>query len=191
MSVKPDFKKYSIYNLELYADDSILFKGFVNEKAWNKTIENSVLWIFVKDNGRVVEKIIEGYKLELSTIEIEDDLIILRLSKSDNVSYEAMLNSKIDLDLESTLKALENTIKKRKLEMPENSYTTHLFEKGEEKILKKMGEESIEIILAHNNKEELIYESADFIYHLIVLFVEKGISFSKVIEELKNRMDKK
>jgi phosphoribosyl-ATP pyrophosphohydrolase/phosphoribosyl-AMP cyclohydrolase len=84
---------------------------------------------------------------------------------------------------------LYHIISSRKKEMPENSYTTKLFNAGLDEILKKVGEESIEIILAskENDKEHLIHEIADFIYHLIVLMVEKNISFNDIEEELVGR----
>jgi phosphoribosyl-ATP pyrophosphohydrolase len=93
-----------------------------------------------------------------------------------------------NIPLADVLKALEATIQQRKHDMPENSYTTHLFQKGEEKILKKLGEETIEVILARNNEGETVYEVADVLYHLMVYLVSKDISFDKVLEELRSRM---
>ncbi|OHD37562.1 MAG: phosphoribosyl-ATP diphosphatase [Spirochaetes bacterium GWD1_27_9] len=92
---------------------------------------------------------------------------------------------------DSVLLDLEKIILKRKQEMPPNSYTTNLFEKGEEKILKKLGEETIELILASKEYEDdVVYETADLIYHIMVLFAYKNISFKDVLKELKSRMDK-
>ena len=86
------------------------------------------------------------------------------------------------------LHKLELIIQKRLETMPENSYTTHLFSKGEDKILKKLGEEAVELILAKENKEEIIYESADLIYHLIVYLVYKKIPLNNILQELERRM---
>lgn len=84
---------------------------------------------------------------------------------------------------------LEELLKKRKSELPENSYTSKLFQKGMDKILKKVGEESGEVIIAAKNesKEELIHEIADLIFHLQVLIVEKECSLLDIEKELKNR----
>jgi phosphoribosyl-ATP pyrophosphohydrolase/phosphoribosyl-AMP cyclohydrolase len=73
--------------------------------------------------------------------------------------------------------------------MPENSYTSYLFSKGLDKILKKIGEESAEVIIAAKNREkkELIYETADLIYHLLVLLVEQGVELSDIFAELRSR----
>lgn len=79
-------------------------------------------------------------------------------------------------------------IKQRKVEMPPGSYVASLFEKGEDRILEKVGEEAIEVILASKRgREELIYESADLIFHLMVLLASKGVELSEVYEELRRR----
>lgn len=94
-----------------------------------------------------------------------------------------------------TLDGLYELIEGRKTEPKEGSYTTYLFEKGIDKILKKVGEESTEVIVAGKggDKKETVYEIADLIYHLTVLAVEMGISLDDVIAELASRhvIDKK
>ena len=77
----------------------------------------------------------------------------------------------------------------RKEKMPEGSYTTYLFDKGLDKILKKIGEESTEVIIAgkDRDKSETVYEIADLVYHVMVLMVEMGITPDEVREELKSR----
>ena len=87
------------------------------------------------------------------------------------------------------LEQLKQVIAHRKIEMPEGSYTTYLFSKGLDKILKKVGEETAEVIIASKNsgKDELIYETADLIYHLLVLLEEKQISLEEIYQELDKR----
>ena len=82
-----------------------------------------------------------------------------------------------------------NTIIDRKEHPKEGSYTNYLFDKGIDKILKKVGEEAAELIIAAKNPdpEEIKYEMADFLYHAMVLMAEKGITWSEIIEELDNR----
>lgn len=77
----------------------------------------------------------------------------------------------------------------RKNDMPEGSYTTYLFQKGIDKILKKIGEESTEVIIAGkaNDKKETVYEIADLAYHIMVMMVEMGISVDDVRKELASR----
>ena len=69
------------------------------------------------------------------------------------------------------------------------SYTAYLFEKGLDKILKKVGEESTEVVIAAKNQDnaELVAESADLLYHLLVLFVQQGVSLAEIEEELVRR----
>ncbi len=80
-------------------------------------------------------------------------------------------------------------LEQRNINRPENSYTTYLFEKGKEKILKKVGEETSEVIIAamKDSKEETVYEIADLCYHTLVLMVSLGISLSDVSNELAKR----
>ena len=90
---------------------------------------------------------------------------------------------------EFTLDGLMTLIKGRKTEKKEGSYTTYLFEKGLDKILKKVGEESTEVIIAAHAKDrkETIYEIADLTYHLMVLMIEAGISLEDIHRELASR----
>ncbi len=96
---------------------------------------------------------------------------------------------------EFSLEGLVKLIEGRKTEKTEGSYTTYLFEKGLDKILKKVGEESTEVIIAAkaDDKRETVYEIADLTYHLLVLMIEMGISLEDIHKELASRhvIDKK
>ena len=96
---------------------------------------------------------------------------------------------------EFSLEALVKLIEGRKTEKKEGSYTTYLFEKGLDKILKKVGEESCEVIIAAKaeDKKETVYEIADLAYHVLVLMIQAGISLEDVHRELASRhvIDKK
>ena len=88
-----------------------------------------------------------------------------------------------------SLEALMKVIEGRKIEKKEGSYTTYLFEKGIDKILKKVGEECTEVIIAGkaNDKAETIYEISDLVYHVMVLMIEMGISLDDIRNELASR----
>ncbi|MBP3314366.1 MAG: bifunctional phosphoribosyl-AMP cyclohydrolase/phosphoribosyl-ATP diphosphatase HisIE [Clostridia bacterium] len=90
---------------------------------------------------------------------------------------------------EFSLEALMKVIEGRKLEKKEGSYTTYLFEKGIDKILKKVGEECTEVIIAGkaDDKAETIYEISDLVYHVMVLMIEMGISLDDIRNELASR----
>ena len=96
---------------------------------------------------------------------------------------------------EFSLASLMTLIEGRKTDKKEGSYTTYLFEKGIDKILKKVGEESTEVIIAakDNDKKETVYEIADLCYHIMVLMIEMGISLDDIHRELASRhvIDKK
>ncbi len=80
-------------------------------------------------------------------------------------------------------------IKDRKLNPREGSYTNYLFDKGIDKILKKLGEEATEIVIAakNPNANEVMYEMSDFLYHMMVLMVEKDVTWEEIAEELAKR----
>lgn len=88
-----------------------------------------------------------------------------------------------------SVRGLYKMLQGRKQEMPENSYTTYLFEKGLDKILKKVGEEATEVIIAAKaeDKKETVYEIADLMYHVMVLMAEMDISVSEIESELASR----
>ncbi|WP_276905161.1 phosphoribosyl-ATP diphosphatase [Faecalibaculum rodentium] len=91
------------------------------------------------------------------------------------------------------LNVLYETVMDRKANPEEGSYTSYLFGKGEEKILKKVGEECTEVIIASlsQSKEDLINEFGDLFYHMVVLMVEKGITLEEISAELERRSGKK
>lgn len=89
------------------------------------------------------------------------------------------------------IEALYNEILERKNTPKEGSYTNYLFDKGLDKILKKVGEEATEVVIAaKNNQTELIYETSDLVYHLLVLLAEKEIPLTAIQEELEKREGK-
>ena len=100
-------------------------------------------------------------------------------------------NTVYESDEESafSLEALMQVIEGRKIEKKEGSYTTYLFEKGIDKILKKVGEECTEVIIAGkaDDKAETIYEISDLVYHVMVLMIEMGISLDDIRNELASR----
>ncbi len=92
----------------------------------------------------------------------------------------------------NVLNDLYEIILERKEDLQEGSYTSYLFEKGIDKILKKVGEESTEVIIASKNSDsdEIVNETCDLIYHMLVLMAEKGIKLEQINEELLKRRKK-
>lgn len=95
--------------------------------------------------------------------------------------------------LSDTLEALYRVIESRRLERPEGSYTSYLFDKGIDKILKKVGEEASETIIAAKNDDDRLFvgEVSDLIYHLLVLMVARGIELNQIKSELQRRASQK
>lgn len=93
---------------------------------------------------------------------------------------------------ENALESLYDLIVSRKASLPEESYTTYLFTRGLDKILKKVGEEASEVIIASKNddKQELVGEMTDLLYHVMVLMVEKGVTGKDILDELERREGK-
>ncbi|KAA8370551.1 phosphoribosyl-ATP diphosphatase [Leuconostoc carnosum] len=90
--------------------------------------------------------------------------------------------------MQQTIEALYKQALERKDNPQEGSYTNYLYDKGLDKILKKVGEEATEVIVgAKNTNDELIYETADLFFHLMVLLVEKGVSLDDIKDELGSR----
>ena len=96
------------------------------------------------------------------------------------------------MDEQFSYEGLYRLLEERRAKRPEGSYTTYLFEKGLDKILKKVGEECTEVIIAAKDRDhkETVYELADLAYHVLVLMVEAGISLDEVRAELAGRYDR-
>lgn len=135
------------------------------------------------------------------TADCDKDALVVRVVKkgpachtgADSCFFEPVLEAQTNEDF--TIDGLYTLLEGRKKDKPEGSYTTYLFEKGDDKILKKVGEECTEVVIAakNNDNEETIYEIADLCYHTMVLMVQKGISVNDIRAELASRhiVDKK
>ena len=129
-----------------------------------------------------------------STADCDGDALEVRVKKdgpachtgAESCFHNPVLGEKAD---KFQLEGLYQLLQSRKKELPEGSYTTYLFQKGLDKILKKVGEESTEVIIAGKaeDKAETIYEIADLAYHVLVLMVQLGISVEDIRKELASR----
>lgn len=173
--------------------------ALMNKKAFSKSVESRKLWIFHPETARILpwsgepKYISLVDKKEFYSAQLPSGSCTRGFELGDNSEdIERHENVSLDLDRENDstiLYKLAETIKRRKELMPQGAYTTHLFEKGLEKIKKKLGEEAIELILA-DSKEDIVYESADLLYHLLVLLEEAGVRFHDLMVELERRDNK-
>ena len=129
------------------------------------------------------------------TADCDRDALLVKVEKDGPACHtgaESCFNDEVwesDELHEFTYEGLMNLLVGRKIEKKEGSYTTYLFEKGLDKILKKVGEESTEVIIAakDQDRKETIYEIADLTYHVMVLMIEAGISLEDIHRELASR----
>jgi|TARA_B100001750_G_scaffold248252_2_gene277757 phosphoribosyl-ATP pyrophosphohydrolase/phosphoribosyl-AMP cyclohydrolase len=200
--IYPDFKNNEILPAIIQDEKSktILMLGYMNEEAYKLTLKGPNVWFYSRSRKRLWEK---GEKsknyLEVKKILIDcdyDSILILANPKgpachTSNYSCFKFLDESV-LEKEFSLGILEDIIQKRKEEKPKNSYTTKLFNEGKNKITQKIGEEATEVIVAAlaENKINLIEESADLLYHLLVLLSNENISLSEIILKLHERNKK-
>ncbi len=132
------------------------------------------------------------------TADCDYDAIVVKVNKDGPACHtgeESCFHNTVYGEEPFSLEGLMKLIEGRKTEKKDGSYTTYLFEKGLDKILKKVGEESTEVIIAGKaeDKKETVYEIADLTYHVLVLMIQMGISLDDIYDELASRhvIDKK
>ena len=201
--MKPDFNKYKIIQaiIQNKKTKKILMQGWMNKESFDKTIETKKVWFFSRSKDRLWQKgeSSENYlNVEQIKLDCDNDSILIQVTPEGPTCHtlnESCFDNELDneiLDKNFSLQALEEIIEARKTEMPDNSYTTSLFNEGIKKITKKLGEEASEVIIASlaEKRSDLIYESADLIYHLLVLLANEDISLQEVVDELSSRHNK-
>ncbi len=160
-----------------------------NRKGYLKSIENSTLWAVNPETGRLLphetDYRIGGFSEKDGWYEVRVAENTEKAQVSDEKKTEDG-NAVSAGDSSAVIESLFRVIEKRRQDMPEGSYTTHLFKSGLSKIKKKTGEEAVELLLAED-RDETIYEAADLIYHMLVLLSASGIEPSEIFAELKNR----
>ena len=201
--MKPDFNKYKIIPaiIQNKKTKKILMQGWMNKESFDKTIETKKVWFFSRSKDRLWQKgeSSENFlNVEQIKLDCDNDSILIQVTPEGPTCHtlnESCFDNELDKntqDSDFSLEALEEIIEARKTEMPDNSYTTSLFNEGIKKITKKLGEEASEVIIASlaEKRSDLIYESADLIYHLLVLLANEDISLQEVVDELSSRHNK-
>lgn len=193
-----DFSKLSGLIPAIIQDNTtnvVLMLGFMNEEALAKTEETGQVTFFSRSKKRLWTKGEEsGNFLNVVSIapDCDNDTLLIKVNPVGPVCHTGddtcwgETNEESDLQF---LEYLQDFIDQRKVEMPEGSYTTSLFQKGTRKITQKVGEEAVETIIGAmaNDDENFLYEGADLLYHLIVLLTHKGYRIEDLARELKKR----
>ena len=191
-----DFAKLNGLVPAIIIDDvtgQVLMLGFMNEEAYQKTIDEKKVTFFSRSKNRLWTKgETSGNFLNLIDIktDCDNDTLLIRALPQGNTCHLDQYSC-FDMDKNSLLflQKLSDLIKTRKKEMPEGSYTTKLFERGENRIIQKVGEEAIETVIAakNNDKEEIVNETADLMYHLLVMLAERNIDLHEITDKLVER----
>ncbi|EIF14816.1 MULTISPECIES: bifunctional phosphoribosyl-AMP cyclohydrolase/phosphoribosyl-ATP diphosphatase HisIE [Bacillus] len=179
------------------ASKEVLTLAYMNRESYEKTIETKETWFYSRSRQELWHKGATSgntQKVKAIRYDCDQDALIVLAEPSGPAchkgSYSCFSSEKADAqDRFGILNELESVIAKRQAEMPDGAYTTYLFREGVDKILKKVGEEAAEVIIAAKNRdhEELKWEAADLLYHLLVLLREQSLPLDDVLDVLAKR----
>lgn len=200
-----DFKLNSDGMVPVIAQDyetgEVLMLAYMNEEAYNTTVETGKMTYWSRSRNELWTKGLTSGHLQYVkslTLDCDNDTILARVSQIGAACHTGNRTCffktlvKKEYDDTNPLRVFQDVydvIMDRKENPKEGSYTNYLFDKGLDKILKKVGEECTEIVIAAKNpdKEEVKYEISDFLYHMMVLMAEKGVTWDEIVKELARR----
>lgn len=194
------------------ASGTVLMLAYMNQEALAKTVSTGVTWFYSRSRRSLWQKgETSGHVQRVKSIhyDCDADTILVKVEQTgaachegtfscfsrdltDGASQAAVLAKPADIygnPAMNIIYELYNIINDRKYNPKEGSYTNYLFEKGQDKILKKVGEEAAETIIGskNNSKQEVLYEMADLWYHCLVLLAYHGITPTELMNELNGR----
>jgi phosphoribosyl-ATP pyrophosphohydrolase/phosphoribosyl-AMP cyclohydrolase len=199
--VKTDDKGLVPVAVQDYRTGEMLMLAYMNEEAFNETIRTGRMVYYSRSRQEQwVKGLTSGHYQYVKSmyLDCDHDTILAKVHQIGAAchtgSYSCFFNEVFAKPTDSVnphtvLEGVMDTILDRKAHPKEGSYTNYLFDKGIDKILKKCGEEATEIVIAAKNpdKEEIKYEIADFLYHVMVLMAERGVTWEEVMRELADR----
>jgi len=184
----------------------VLTLAYMNRESLKRTIETNETWFWSRSRASLWHKgETSGNTQRLVDVSVDCDhdalrILVVPVGPACHTGARSCFHNEMEdgptvrrdrwqTDLGETLQSLYALIESRKRERPAGSYSTYLFEEGLDKILKKVGEESAETIIAAKNEDPgaLVREASDLLYHLIVLFVERGVTLQQLSDELAAR----
>ncbi|MCE0453046.1 bifunctional phosphoribosyl-AMP cyclohydrolase/phosphoribosyl-ATP diphosphatase HisIE [Brevibacillus sp. AF8] len=183
---------------------TVLTLAYMNEESLQKSLATKETWFWSRSRQQLWHKgETSGHTQRIVSMryDCDGDALVVMVEPNGPAchtgayscfSQEVLTETddeSVQADRFAILSELEELIAAREAERPEGSYTTYLFEKGVDKILKKVGEEAAEVIIAAKNRsrEELRYEASDLIFHLMVLLREQKLPLDEVLTELQRR----
>ena len=184
-----------------YRTDEVLMLAYMNEEAFRTTINIGKMTYYSRSRNALWTKGMTSGHIQFVkslTADCDYDTILAKVSQvgvachTGNPTcffHEIVKKEYIEKNPLKVLEDVYGIILDRKTNPKEGSYTNYLFDKGIDKILKKVGEEATEIVIAAKNPdpEEIKYEISDFLYHMMVLMAEKGVTWEEITQELSNR----
>ena len=184
----------------------VLTVAYMNEEAYNTTLRTGKMTYWSRSRNELWTKgLTSGHVqyVKSLTIDCDNDTILAKVEQvgaachtgNRSCFYRVLEDGKLKEQKQqgfgkaNVLYEVTDVIKDRRKNPKEGSYTNYLFDKGIDKILKKVGEEASEVIIGAKNasKEEVQYEVADLLYHLMVMLVERGVELDDIFTELENR----
>ncbi|MBM6619014.1 bifunctional phosphoribosyl-AMP cyclohydrolase/phosphoribosyl-ATP diphosphatase HisIE [Bacillus suaedaesalsae] len=204
MNIKWDEKGLVPAIVQDAVSKEVLTLAYMNKESLEKSLESGETWFYSRSRQELWHKgATSGNTQQIvsMTYDCDQDSILVQVIPTGPACHNGTYSCFTKVlegekatteDRFAILNELERVIAAREKEMPEGAYTTYLFEKGVDKILKKVGEEASEVIIAAKNRdqEELTWEVADLLYHLLVLFQEQKLPFDRVLEALAERHKK-
>ncbi len=172
---------------------SVLMLGYMNQESYDQTLSTKQVWFYSRSRNELWHKgATSGDYLGVKTITLDCDLdaLLITVIPEGNTCHTGEYscfhnNIEGEVKLFEQLVKLEGTIKSRKTNLPNNSYTTSLFNKGLDRITQKVGEEAIEVVIAsRGDRKDLVNEISDLIYHLLVLMREREIDLTDIYQNL-------
>ncbi|MCB6915269.1 bifunctional phosphoribosyl-AMP cyclohydrolase/phosphoribosyl-ATP diphosphatase HisIE [Enterococcus avium] len=182
--------------------NEVLTLAYMNQESYELTLKDQLMTFYSRSRKELWRKgeTSGNYQYLVSLkLDCDQDALVAKVKKDGPACHtgaESCFNEVLyGEDTQATIDTLYELIKGRKEIPQEGSYTSYLFEKGIEKILKKVGEESTEVVIGAMKEDynETVFEISDLVYHVLVLMVEMGIDLAQVRQELENRhvVDKK
>lgn len=184
-----------------YKTDKVLMLAYMNEKAFNNTVKTGKMTYFSRSRNELwIKGETSGHYQYVKELYMDCDVDTM-LAKvrqigvpchtgADTCFFNELIKKEYDnTNPMNVFEDVFNVILDRKANPKEGSYTNYLFDKGIDKILKKVGEEATEIVIAAKNTDpqEVKYEISDFLYHVMVLMAEKGVTWKEITKELSRR----
>ncbi len=185
-----------------YKTDEVLMMAYMNREAFEKTLETGLMTYFSRSRQSLwVKGETSGHyqHVQSLTIDCDMDTMLAKVIQTGVACHTGNKTCFFQTVMEKEMKTEDNplrvfedvyeVIRDRKVNPKEGSYTNYLFDKAIDKILKKVGEEATEIVIAakNPNSNEIKYEISDFLYHVMVLMVEKGVTWADITEDLAKR----